>query len=71
MLTQSEFIARVDAYLAATGMSASKFGKEAVGDPNFVGDLKGGREPRTKTRDRALAFMEANPAAEMPAEATA
>ena len=42
---------------ARHGMSARRFGTEAMGDPGFVGSLARGRPLRLHTADRALAFM--------------
>ena len=39
-------------------MPAARFGREAMGDPRFVFDLRNGREPRQRTVDRVLAFLE-------------
>lgn len=49
--------AEVEDYLDRYGMKPTAFGKAAVGDPNFVFDLRAGREPRTGTVDRVRAFM--------------
>ena len=39
-------------------MPASTFGRLAVKDPRLVGDLRSGRELRSKTVARVRAFME-------------
>ena len=52
-------IQRIEAYLRRTRMSASRFGREAVGDPNFVASLLLGRKPRPRTVARVLAFIAA------------
>ena len=38
-------------------MSKSAFGTEAVGDPTFVADLEGGREPRSRLIARVQDYM--------------
>ena len=48
----ARFLAEIEAFLDASGMSATRFGREAVGDPRLVFDLreKGerpGRNPKT------------------------
>lgn len=60
MPSHSELVATVDAHLKASGMAASRFGMEAVGDPNFVRDLRAGREPRSRVVGRVLAFIKAH-----------
>lgn len=58
MMTAAEFASEIESFLAASGLSASQFGKQAVGDPNFVGDLRRGRSPSLRTVSRVQAFME-------------
>jgi len=43
--------------LRRRNISASKFGREAAGDPRFVFDLRRGREPRPRTAARVLGFI--------------
>lgn len=50
---------RIERHLSDTGVMPTRFGREAVGDPRLVGDLKNGREPRPETAARILAFIEA------------
>jgi 2,4-dienoyl-CoA reductase-like NADH-dependent reductase (Old Yellow Enzyme family) len=52
-------VKRVDAYLRRTKIAATRFGRDAVGDPNFVLELRDGRKPRRKTVERVLAFLDA------------
>jgi hypothetical protein len=40
-------------------MPATKFGRDAMGDPRFVFDLRRGREPRERTIRRVRDFLEA------------
>jgi hypothetical protein len=49
---------RIDCYLRRTKTSPSRLGRDAVGDPNFVMNLRDGRQPRQATLDRVLAFIE-------------
>lgn len=49
---------RIDRYLRTSKSSPSRLGREAVGDPNFVMNLRDGRRPRQATLDRVLAFIE-------------
>ena len=49
----------VEKFLKISNMPATRFGREAVRDPRFVFDLRRGREPRPRTVQRVLAFLEA------------
>jgi hypothetical protein len=49
---------RIDHYLRRSKSSPSRLGRDAVGDPNFVMNLRDGRRPRRATLDRVLAFIE-------------
>jgi len=51
------FRTAVEAFLVETGMSATALGVAAVKDPNFVGDLRSGRDPRGSTIDAVMTFM--------------
>ncbi len=49
---------RIDHYLRRSKSTPSRLGRDAVGDPNFVTNLRDGRRPRQATLDRVLAFIE-------------
>jgi len=49
----------VEKYLKINNTPAARFGREAMGDPRFVFDLRRGREPRARTVERVRAFLEA------------
>lgn len=49
---------RIDHYLRRSKSSPSRLGRDAVGDPNFVMNLRDGRQPRQATLERVLAFIE-------------
>lgn len=49
---------RIDGYLRSSKSSPSRLGRDAVGDPNFVTNLRDGRQPRQATLDRVIAFIE-------------
>ena len=51
------FLAEIDAFLARERVSSSAFGRAAVGDPNFVHDLRNGRAPNLRLVDRIRAYM--------------
>ncbi len=48
----------VEKFLRISDVPATRFGREAMGDPRFVFDLRRGREPRPVTVARVLAFLE-------------
>ena len=58
MRTLSEqFTGQVEAFLEASGLKVSEFGRQSVGDPNFVLHLRRGRSPTLATADKVLAFI--------------
>ncbi len=52
-----DLLDQIEGYLARSGTKASMFGRQAVGDPRFVQDLREGRRPRRKTYDKILAYL--------------
>lgn len=57
---------RIERYLRRSGTPATKFGREALGDPRFVFDLRKGREPRGTTEARVASYIEAREAEARP-----
>ena len=49
----------VERFLRRSDVAPTRFGREAVGDPRFVFDLRNGRDPRPGTVARVLAYLEA------------
>lgn len=49
---------RIERYLRATGIAWTRFGREAMGDPSFVGDLRKGRTPRQETIDWCHEYLD-------------
>ena len=49
----------IEKYLRHSGTPPTRFGREAVGDPRFVLDLRNGREPRETTVRKVTAYMAA------------
>jgi hypothetical protein len=49
----------VEKFLRRSDIAPTRFGREAVGDPRFVFDLRNGRDPRPMTVRRVLAYLEA------------
>lgn len=50
---------KIEKFLRASEMPATKFGRLAAGDPRLVGDLRRGREPRAQLVARLEAFLAA------------
>lgn len=55
--TIETLLAEIDGFRTRSGMTASAFGRAAVNDPNFVGDLNKGRMPSLILIDRVRDFM--------------
>jgi len=49
---------RVELHLQRTRTPPARFGRDAIGDPCFVFDLRDGREPRSRTVARVLSYIE-------------
>ncbi len=50
-------LAAIERYLRDSGVTASRFGRDALGDPGFVRWLRRGREPRDRTVQRVTAYL--------------
>ena len=48
----------VEKFLRHTDVPPTRFGREAMGDPRFVHDLRNGRDPRPGTVARVRAYLE-------------
>lgn len=48
----------VEKFLRHTDVAPTRFGREALGDPRFVFDLRNGRDPRPVTVARVIAYLE-------------
>jgi hypothetical protein len=49
----------VEKFLRRSDIAPTRFGRDVVGDPRFVFDLRKGRDPRATTVARVLAYLEA------------
>ena len=49
----------IEKFLRRSDTAPTRFGRDAVGDPRFVFDLRNGRDPRPQTIKRVLAYLEA------------
>ena len=50
---------RIRLYMRRTQMAPTRFGREAVGDPRLISDLRNGRELRETTVARIHAWLDA------------
>ena len=48
----------VEKFLRRSEIAPARFGRDAVGDPRFVFDLRNGRNPRPDTIERVRAYLE-------------
>ena len=51
----------IEKYLRRNDTAPTRFGREVVGDPRFVFDLRNGRDPRPATIARVRAYLEGAP----------
>lgn len=51
-------LCRIERFIKQRRMPPARFGREAVGDPCFVFDLRDGREPRERTVMRVSAYLD-------------
>lgn len=49
---------RIERHIKARRTPPARFGRDAVGDPCFVFDLRDGREPRAQTVARVNAYID-------------
>ena len=57
---------RIERHLRSRRMSPTRFGREAVGDPNLISQLKDGRELRTSTAQRVIDYLNENECEDCP-----
>lgn len=48
---------QVETYLSTASLTPTAFGEKAAGDPNFVFELRQGREPRRATIAKVRGYM--------------
>jgi len=53
-----QLLRKVEKFLRITDVPPTRFGRDVMGDPRFVFDLRNGREPRPDTIRRVLAFLD-------------
>jgi 2,4-dienoyl-CoA reductase-like NADH-dependent reductase (Old Yellow Enzyme family) len=52
-------MSRIERLVRNGGATESQVGREAIGDPCFVRDLRNGRQPRPETQARLTAWLDA------------
>jgi sulfate adenylyltransferase subunit 2 len=55
--TQDQFLSEIDAFLGESRYEPTVLGKQAMGDPNFVFDVRKGRAPSARTMDKVRDWM--------------
>ncbi len=58
-----DLLADIEAFLASSGVTPTAFGREALGDPKFVSDIRNGRRVWPETEQKARAFIAAQSSA--------
>jgi hypothetical protein len=53
-----QLLKRIETYLKRSRTPPTRFGRDALGDPCFVFDLRAGREPRAATVERVTAWLD-------------
>lgn len=53
-----KLLARIEAHMKSRRMAPTRFGRDCVGDPKFVLQLREGREPRRRTIIRVLDYLD-------------
>lgn len=57
MPSPAEVVEQIDAFLARHDMAPTRFGRDALGEPQFVSSLKAGRVPGLGVLARLSLFM--------------
>ena len=53
-----QLLERIERHLAERGLAATRFGRQVVGDPRFVDDLRAGRKPRERTVLKVVRYLD-------------
>lgn len=59
VLSHTEVVAQIDSFLDRHDMKPSRFGRDALGEPQFVGEVRAGRKPGLATLGKLSEFMRA------------
>ncbi len=60
------FLSEIERFLEAAGLEPTALGKQALGDPSFVFDLRKGRSPSTRTIDKVRGWIAQQTSAAAP-----
>lgn len=52
-----QFLEEIEIFVNERGITESRFGREALNDPNFVANLRNGRSPSFRTVDRVREYI--------------
>jgi sulfate adenylyltransferase subunit 2 len=63
------FLAEIEGFLTARNLDPTNLGKQALGDPSFVFDLRKGRSPSTRTIEKVRAWIREQDLAPAPGAA--
>lgn len=55
---------RIERHLRARRMTPTRFGRDAVGDPNLISQLRDGRELRSATVQKIIDYLDDNECAQ-------
>ena len=55
--SDTELLARVDAFLERHGMAPTRLGREATGEPQLIDSIRNGRSPSLKVWNKVADFM--------------
>lgn len=58
MLMGDILVVEIERWCARHDMTESRFGREVLGDPNFVYQLRAGRSPTGRTVEKVRKFLE-------------
>lgn len=61
----ADILDMIERFLEAHDMNPSAFGRQVMGDPNFVFDLRTGRDLRRSTEKKIRTYIEENSEAEI------
>jgi sulfate adenylyltransferase subunit 2 len=61
------FLSEIERFLETAGLDPTSLGKQALGDPSFVFDLRKGRSPSTRTIDKVRNWIAQQKSATRPA----
>lgn len=50
----------VEKFLRQSDVAPTRFGRDALGDPRFVFDLRNGRDPRPGTVARVISYLKSS-----------